>query len=88
MPYIQQYRRKELDAEIDQLAEKIEAEGELNYVFTRLAAIFTRKLRDKGWGEYGVFNAVMGIFESAKLEFYRRRVVPYEDQKIEENGDV
>lgn len=88
MPYILPYRRKELDAEIDQLAEKIEAEGELNYVLTRLALRFTRKLRDKGWGGYGAFNAVVGVFESAKLEFYRRWVVPYEDQKIEDNGDV
>jgi len=31
---------------------------------------------------------VIGALEACKLEFYRRAVVPYEDKKIKENGDV
>lgn len=31
---------------------------------------------------------MVGALESAKLELYRRKVSPYEDQKIEANGDV
>ena len=30
----------------------------------------------------------MGVLECCKLEFYRRVAAPYEDIKIEENGDV
>ena len=37
---------------------------------------------------YQTCNDVMGALEGAKAEFYRRVVGPYEDQKIEENGDV
>lgn len=31
---------------------------------------------------------IIGLLESVKFEFYRRFVSPYEDIKIEENGDV
>jgi len=30
----------------------------------------------------------MGVLECVKQEFYRRRAVPYEEEKIEENGDI
>lgn len=59
--------------------------GELNYAITMLI---------KGYvcGEhpasYTTFNEVVGAIESAKLEFYRRIVVPFEQGKMVENGDV
>jgi len=31
---------------------------------------------------------VLGALEGAKQEFYRRKVVQYEENKIAENGDV
>ena len=31
---------------------------------------------------------VLGALEGAKLEFVRRVVVPYEERKMKENGDV
>ena len=37
---------------------------------------------------YTLLNEIMGVLESAKQEFYRRMVVPYEDEKKEQNGDV
>lgn len=37
---------------------------------------------------YDVINDVVGAIEGAKLEFYARQARPYEDKKIEENGDV
>lgn len=39
-------------------------------------------------GKYDSLNAVIGVLECAKQEFYRRAAVPYENQKITENGDV
>jgi hypothetical protein len=37
---------------------------------------------------YQTFNDALGALEGAKQEFYRRVVVPYEEQKRFENGDV
>lgn len=58
--------------------------GELNYMITKeiIKYVDTRGL------SYQTFNDVIGALESAKLEFYRRAVAPYEDIKIKENGDV
>ena len=33
-------------------------------------------------------NELIGALECAKQELYRRVVAPYEEDKIEENGDV
>ena len=85
MPYISRDRRKALDEELDILGENIESVGELDYAFTRLAGLLVKKI---GGRSYTIFNSVIGVFESAKLEFYRRRLAPYEDKKIQENGDV
>lgn len=37
---------------------------------------------------YEDYRNFIGELEAAKLEIYRRQIVPYEDKKIEENGDV
>ncbi len=58
--------------------------GELNYLITGLcnAYLYMHKL------SYETFNDIIGVLECAKLEMYRRQVAPYEDIKMEENGDV
>jgi len=56
-------------------------DGELNYVITRI-------LKESYPLRYFNLNRAMGVLESAKLEFYRRVVAPYEDIKIKESGDV
>lgn len=58
--------------------------GELNFYFTDL---ITNYLSSNG-KSYQSINDIIGALEGAKQEFYRRIVVPYEDQKIKENGDV
>lgn len=37
---------------------------------------------------FGVFCTVIGALVCTMLEFYRRKVCPYEDAKIQQNGDV
>jgi len=37
---------------------------------------------------YQTINDVIGALEGAKMEFYRRVAVPYEEGKIILNGDV
>lgn len=78
MPYIEPYRREDLNP-----LSQPRTVGELNYVITTLCLHF---LGD-GPG-YSDYNDVIGVLECAKLEMYRRAVVPYEDDKIEQNGDV
>ena len=90
MPYISKEAKKEIDPEINTLIRRIQElcdshqedpDGMVNYAFTRiLRAFFGRK--------YVKFERGIGCLECAKLEFYRRAVAPYEDQKSKENGDV
>jgi hypothetical protein len=84
MPYIKQEARPKLDGAIDELIAAVETDGELNYTVTRLV----QGAAEKRGGGYAVFNALVGVLECAKLEFYRRVVRPYEDRKARENGDV
>lgn len=84
MPYIKQEDRDRLDQFIDTLKVRIRNPGDLNYVISRLALDFAYM---QG-ANYAAFNATIGVMEAAKLEFYRTRVAPYEDRKIEENGDI
>lgn len=79
MPYIKGSRREAiLNGEPPQNC------GELNFLFTWISLQY---LEMQGTS-YGRINDVLGALEGAKLEMYRRRVAPYEDLKIEENGDV
>lgn len=66
------------------LGMKLKTPGELNYTITRLIQGYA----EANGGRYQQYNDVLGALEGAKLEFYRRKVAPYEDQKILENGDV
>ncbi len=84
MPYIKPERRAALDAYINTLGMGIGDAGELNYAITMLL--------HKYLGYTGVYyytlNEVMGVLECVKQEFYRRVVVPYEEEKIKLNGDI
>ena len=73
MPYIDQTRRG---------AAPMTA-GELNYAITRLILDYLGESP-----KYADYNAVVGVLECVKLELYRRKIVPYEDGKMQENGDV
>lgn len=58
--------------------------GELNYYLTVGIQDYLRRKEHN----YQTMNDIMGAIEGAKMEFYRRMVVPYENNKIRENGDV
>jgi hypothetical protein len=80
MPYITQDRRDLL-----YMGKIVPADaGELNYVITRA---LTEYISHHGV-RYSKMNDVVGALEGAKLEFYRRVVAPYENQKRAEHGDV
>ncbi len=87
MPYIDQRQRAKWD---EVLKEILKSEllheasaGQLNYVITKLLL---------GWlgpqARYGDFNEAMGVLSCVGQELYRRKIVPYENKKRRENGDV
>jgi len=89
MPYIIKSQRTILDGDIDNLIKVVNSLGEdarkgiFNYVVTKLAlGVIGKELK------YGKINDVVGAMECCKLELYRRLAGPYEDGKIETNGDV
>lgn len=85
MPYIKSADRFKLDDWIDEGNWPNPSNaGELNYVFTVLAANYIARQGEN----YQNYNDIIGALEGAKLELYRRHVSVYEDQKVKENGDV
>jgi len=79
MPYIKKEQRSRI-----QQGEKPQDAGELNYfITTQLLQYLERKGRS-----YATFNEIMGVLNCVTQEFYRRWTAPYEDLKIQENGDV
>lgn len=87
MPYISQERRKILLVKkLGELGRNIGGPGELNYVITKIMCDFLLAI-DAPYS-YQELNELIGVLECAKQELYRCLVVPYEEQKIKENGDV
>jgi hypothetical protein len=80
MPYIAPSARQNL---ID--GGPIDTSGKLAYSITTVLNSF---LAQSEGNTFLNFAIVLGALEAAKLEFYRRVVVPFENQKHEENGDV
>ncbi len=67
--------------------------GNLNYVLTRIAVLVTKELAFNHYNKtsklsYALLNKIWGVLNGVSTEFYRKVVVPYEDYKKRENGDV
>jgi hypothetical protein len=77
MPYIKIGERKAA-------REHPSGAGELNFAITVLLIKYAYA---KGLS-YQTINDISGACTEALAEFRRRVVVPYEDKKIQENGDV
>jgi hypothetical protein len=84
MPYIKKEDRKLLDPHIDKLVSDTYIPGELTYIIYKMLNDLT-KIRGKS---FSTMSSLISEVECAKLEFYRRVIGPYEDTKIEQNGDV
>lgn len=80
MPYINPEDRLHILAD----EKSISNPGELNYFISTLINWY---INEKG-KNYSTLNEVIGVLECAKLELYRRIAAPYEDSKIQQNGDV
>jgi hypothetical protein len=88
MPYIKQVDREKFLIQISELRFQVSKDpqkrpGEMNYIISQLISlVYGRELK------YYEYNEIMGVLDSAKMEFYRAQVAPYEDKKIAENGEV
>jgi hypothetical protein len=89
MPYIRQIERNFWDATVlHEFMNALDAPGdlspgELNYVLSKMIwAIFDT------CPSYTMANELVGVLECVKQEFIRRKLNPYEDKKIESNGDL
>lgn len=88
MPYIDKEKRKLFKDPLLDLLSSLQGSddemcGELNYC---ISFLLYNLLHDKH--KYSRVNALMGVMECASQEFYRRYAVPYEEEKIKQNGDV
>jgi len=81
VPYIKDENGKREDP-------SLETPGELNYIICKICLEYEEHHMKEGKESYKLHNEIMGVLECAKLEWYRRKVAPYEDKKIEENGDI
>jgi hypothetical protein len=87
MPYITKEERVAIRDPLTMLlfhlkdAPEDKIDGYLNYIITNL-------LIAKYSPKYFNYNRAIGVLECVKQEFYRRKVAPYEDKKLQENGDV
>jgi len=86
MPYITPERREEIEKQISSgdldIADLYA--GDINYLITS----FLDEVLTVQGTNYNTINRLVGVLECVKLELYRRVAAPYEDTKIEENGDV
>jgi hypothetical protein len=94
MPYIDKGQRAELEPVLDEFRAtllrltitqgKIQlSEGELNYLISSIV--------NEVWKndpKYHSIARITGVLENVKQEFYRRVAEPYEDEKIDQNGDI
>ena len=58
--------------------------AELNYIISRMVDFYV----ERHGLNYHVLEEIVGALESAKAEFQRRVVGPYEKLKLQENGEV
>jgi hypothetical protein len=88
MPYINPQDREIYEPIIgvlmNDLSNSPNWKGDLNFI---ISTILNDMLNAYGTS-YSILNDMVGVLECAKLELYRRVAAPYEDEKIESNGDV
>lgn len=86
MPYIKQEDKWAMDNVVEALArancgEGIKANGDLNYVLFNFCKYHVPR-------SYNSYKNFCGELRQCVTEIERRILGPYEDKKIEENGDV
>jgi len=82
MPYIKREQRPLMDTVVELMkALQIKANGDLNYILFK----FCKYMVEPSYNNYKNF---CGELRQCATEIERKILAPYEDSKIEENGDV
>ncbi len=85
MPYIPEEAREEIKGQVVVQSRRVpNNSGELNFSIT---SIILEYLERQGL-YYQTLNDITGALGEVAAEFRRRIIVPYEEAKIVENGDV
>ena len=92
MPYIKPEDRPQYNVIIDGLAHRLRIggggdraiRGHVNYVITEIVLCALKP--GGGWGYHSLSDCV-SVLKDAAAEIERRLLAPYEDRKIQENGD-
>jgi len=84
VPYIPPERRKIFDRVLEECARDIKSEGELNYCTYKLSCLVVQRTGES----YANLSMCSSAMEHAKMEWYRRKLAPYEDEKIKQHGDI
>ena len=88
MPYINREDRAKYQTILNELAslipqDRMQRPGHINYIVSLLIEkVYGRQMR------YADHNEVVGVLNCISDEFYRRKTAPYEDEKIETEGDL
>jgi hypothetical protein len=82
MPYIKQERRIEVSPIIDLMMDlNVKADGDLNYILFAFCKFAVPP-------SYNNYKNFLGELRQCVVEIERRMLVPYEEEKIAENGEV
>ena len=82
MPYIKPEKRKLMDEVVEIMKiENVQANGDLNYILYKYCKNHIPK-------SYNSIKNFCGELRQCATEIERRILAPYEDSKIQENGDV
>jgi hypothetical protein len=90
MPYIKQEDRGQYDATVNSIVHSLALQnrddigGHINYIISSLASKLVSTLGER----YATYEKIVGSLECAKLELYRKKIAPYEEQAIKKNGDL
>lgn len=81
MPYVEPAVRRNLDPHVAALTRVGVGASEIAYITTKLCL----GTKPRSWIHFAL---LIGMLVCVALELYRRRIAPYEDTKIAQNGDV
>ncbi|MDD5016321.1 MAG: hypothetical protein PHW73_14725 [Atribacterota bacterium] len=88
MPYIKKDQRNIYSSSIENITSILSQnkwkKGDFNYC---ISMIINAWVKDTGLS-YDTLSNITGVLNDIKTEFERKVVAPYENKKIEENGEV
>lgn len=84
MPHIQEAQKPQIDIRVETLSRYVETKGQLNYAISKLLEAYVLR---KGVN-YDTLDEARAQAHGAAVEFERLILGPYEDKKIEENGNA